>query len=240
LQRLAPRQGRGTFDRGAQRPPDQGDRPGPGAGEQIHGASPVIHPGDTHNRIRAALAVTCHRVQEQTSAGWTVGRWLRYWLSTRTAIRPTTRLSHTGYVDQFLIPHLGAIPLAQLSTQRLAGMFTQIGRQTNRSGKPHTPSTLVHIRTTLRAALNAAHRDGLLPLTRRDSHVTLMTCMVRGRASSDPATATAAVLPLEQGPVAQRLLDRRYGLVMRFYRGYARRRSRTAAPAYVAIDWTAA
>src|SRR5262249_1018546 len=46
--------------------------------------------------------------EEQTSRSWTVARWLRYWLSTRVGIRPTTRLSHTQYIERFLIPHLGA------------------------------------------------------------------------------------------------------------------------------------
>jgi hypothetical protein len=30
--------------------------------------------------------------EERTAWSWTVERWLRYWLSTRTVIRPATRL----------------------------------------------------------------------------------------------------------------------------------------------------
>jgi integrase len=71
-------------------------------------------------------------------------------------------LSHTSYIEQFLIPHIGHLPLAELTVARLSEMFTRIGRQTNRAGLPHTPSTLAHVRTTLRAALNAAVRDGLI------------------------------------------------------------------------------
>src|SRR5262245_42698102 len=44
--------------------------------------------------------------EERTSRSWTVARWLRYWLSTRVGIRPTTRLSHAQYIERFLIPHL--------------------------------------------------------------------------------------------------------------------------------------
>jgi integrase len=91
-----------------------------------------------------------------------VERWLRYWLSTRVSIRPTTRLSHAGYIEQFLIPHLGHVRLADLTTRQLALAFTQIGKDRNRFGQPHTACTLHHIRTTLRAALNAAVRDGLI------------------------------------------------------------------------------
>jgi hypothetical protein len=67
----------------------------------------------------------------------------------------------------------------------------------------------------------------------------LRTCTVRGRATSGAAEATASLLPAEQGSAAHRLLDRRYGLVMRLYRAYVRRRSPAAQPAYVAIEWTA-
>ena len=44
--------------------------------------------------------------QDQTSHTWTLEQWLRYWLTTRVAIPPTTLLSHTYYIERFLIPHL--------------------------------------------------------------------------------------------------------------------------------------
>ena len=37
---------------------------------------------------------------------WTVARWLRYWLSTRTSLRPTTLRSYTTHVEVHLIPRL--------------------------------------------------------------------------------------------------------------------------------------
>jgi hypothetical protein len=96
--------------------------------------------------------------QDQTSHAWTLARWLRYWLSTRVGIRPTTRLSHTHYIERFLIPHLGNIRLAELTARQLTAFFATVAQQTNRFGQPHTPTTLAHIRTTLRAALNSAIR----------------------------------------------------------------------------------
>ena len=45
--------------------------------------------------------------EERTAQSWTMEQWLRYWLSTRTTIRPTTRLHYTRDVDNVLIPHLG-------------------------------------------------------------------------------------------------------------------------------------
>ena len=98
----------------------------------------------------------------QTSHAWTLARWLRYWLSARVGIRPTTRLSHTQYIDRFLIPHLGTIRLAELTGRQLTVFFAAVAQETNRCGQPHTPTTLAHIRTTLRAALNSAIREGLI------------------------------------------------------------------------------
>jgi integrase len=100
--------------------------------------------------------------EARTGRAWTVQRWLRYWLSTRVSIRPTTRLSHQGYIEQFLIPQLGHLRLADLSTRHLSAAFAQIAMGRNRFGQLHTPSTLHHVRTTLRAALNAAIREGLI------------------------------------------------------------------------------
>ncbi len=100
--------------------------------------------------------------EERTGQNWTVTRWLRYWLSTRTRIRPTTKAHYAHDIDRFLIPTIGALTLAELSTRQLTAAFAEIGRANNRYGRPHTMCTLHHAHTTLRAALNAAVREGLL------------------------------------------------------------------------------
>jgi hypothetical protein len=99
--------------------------------------------------------------EDQASHAWTLERWLRYWLSTRVGIRPT-RLSHTQYIERFLIPHLGKIRLAKLTARQLTAFFAAVAQETNRFGQPHTSTTLAHIRITLRAALNSAIRQGLI------------------------------------------------------------------------------
>jgi hypothetical protein len=93
---------------------------------------------------------------------WTVGRWLRYWLSTQTSIRPSTLRSYTEHVELHLIPHLGRIRLGELTGHQVADMFHTLGSTNNRYGRPPTPATLHRIRATLRSALGAAIRDGLL------------------------------------------------------------------------------
>ncbi len=83
-------------------------------------------------------------------------------LSTRTRIRPTTLRSYTEHVERHLIPHLGRIRLADLTGREVAAMFGVLSATCNRYGRPPTPATLHRIRATLRAALNAAIRDGLI------------------------------------------------------------------------------
>jgi len=100
--------------------------------------------------------------EERTARSWTVERWLRYWLSSRTSIRPTTRLHYTRDVENFLIPYLGKLCLAGLDTRRLRAAFAQIANTTNHRGQPQSPSCLHHLRTTLRAALNLAVREGVI------------------------------------------------------------------------------
>jgi integrase len=99
---------------------------------------------------------------ERTIQTWTVARWLRYWLTTRTSIRPSTLRSYTEHVERHLIPHLGRIRLGELTGREVAAMFTALIAMQTRYGRPLTPSTLHRIRATLRSALNAAIRDGLI------------------------------------------------------------------------------
>ncbi len=105
------------------------------------------------------LARSC---EESTGAVWTVERWLRYWVTTRTSIRPSTLRSYAEHVDNHLVPYLGRIRLGELTGPDVKTMFTEMAATHNRWGRRPAPSTLHRIRATLRAALNAAIRDGLI------------------------------------------------------------------------------
>jgi integrase len=107
-----------------------------------------------------------HSREDHTSQAWTLARWLRYWLSTRIGLRPTTRLSHTQYIERFLIPHLGKIRLAELTARQLTAFFAAVAQETNRFGQPHTPTTSLWWLAALRglrrgelAGLRWADRD---------------------------------------------------------------------------------
>lgn len=107
-------------------------------------------------------ALLARSAEECTTQIWTLDRWLRYWLITRTRIRPTTLRSYADHVERHLIPHLGRIRLGELTGRHLTAMFATLGSTNNNRGRPPTPSTLHRIRATLRSALNSAIREGLI------------------------------------------------------------------------------
>src|SRR6266511_707311 len=76
---------------------------------------------------------------ERTTQTWTVARWLRHWLSTRSGIRPSTLRSYTDHVERHLIPHLGRIRLGELTGRDIAAMFTALACTDTRLGRAPTP-----------------------------------------------------------------------------------------------------
>jgi hypothetical protein len=49
--------------------------------------------------VAARDALVNRSADDRGIEAWTVGRWLRYWLTTRTSIRPSTLRSYTEHVD---------------------------------------------------------------------------------------------------------------------------------------------
>lgn len=96
-------------------------------------------------------------------ATMTVDQWLRLWLATLVHLRGTTLCSYRANVETYLIPSLGGVLMRELTADRIQVMLADLVRHGGVSGQPLRPRTLQHIHATLRAALNAAVRRGLLP-----------------------------------------------------------------------------
>jgi integrase len=92
----------------------------------------------------------------------TAGDWLAHWLVSRTVTAPSTVRGYAAHVRLYLAPYLGQVLLAELTAAQVQAMFTAIIRQHQALGTPVSAVTLNRIRATLRAALNAAIRRGLL------------------------------------------------------------------------------
>jgi hypothetical protein len=78
----------------------------------------------------------------------TTGQWLGRWLACRTSPATSTVRGYAAHVRLYLAPHLGAIPLAELTSAHVQAMFTAIIRQHQATGHPVTPATLARIRAT--------------------------------------------------------------------------------------------
>ena len=115
---------------------------------------------------KAAVAVLARlrapRPEDPAGRMLTVGDWLAHWLAFRTATAPSTVRGYAAHVRLYLAPYLGEVLLAELSVAQVQAMFAAIIRQHQALGTPVSAATLTRIRATLRAALNAAIRRGLL------------------------------------------------------------------------------
>jgi len=129
----------------------------------LEGQRRRIRRGGFPSRRAAEQALARLRMPSPGESGGgpvTVGQWLERWLAARTAPRPSTLRGYAAHIRLYLGPYLGQILLADLSTAHVQAMFTAIVRQHAAAGQPIGPATLVRVKATLRAALNAAIRAG--------------------------------------------------------------------------------
>ena len=68
-----------------------------------------------------------------------------------------------GAREPLLVPRLGAIPLQQLTADRLTAMYADLRESGRRDGKGLSPRTVRYIHGTIRQALEHAVDSGLLP-----------------------------------------------------------------------------
>ena len=161
------------------RDPATGNRLGsrcPWRGQRGHGSWYLslelpAGPDGRHRRIRrggfptrkaAEKALARLRIPADPEALVTTGQWLDRWLEERTGPRSSTIRGYASHVRLYLKPCLGHILLADLTAGHVQAMFTAITRQHEAEGHPVTAATLARVRATLRGALNAAIRAGLI------------------------------------------------------------------------------
>ncbi|WP_307851255.1 tyrosine-type recombinase/integrase [Nocardiopsis sp. MG754419] len=89
--------------------------------------------------------------------------WLQHWLDGRSRLRARTRVSYQEHIDRFLAPHLGEAVLEELTPARVQRAFEGIAAHITPRGQQVAGATVQRVRATLRAALNTAVRERLLP-----------------------------------------------------------------------------
>jgi len=107
----------------------------------------------TEQDARAALA----RMREPRGQLVTAADWLELWLTTRVKLRSSTLRGYSAHVRLHLVPRLGMVLLAELDASRLQRMFAALLGSDELS-----VATVRRVHSTLRTALNAAVREGLI------------------------------------------------------------------------------
>lgn len=93
--------------------------------------------GDIVERLRAALKErrplpSVEEIRQAANLGIpiinkiTVAEWLTQWLDGKGTIAKGTKRIYASHIDNYLIPHLGTIPLDKLRVSHLQAMFTAI------------------------------------------------------------------------------------------------------------------
>src|SRR5712691_7064732 len=67
--------------------------------------------------VAARRAILDGPADEAAAGAWTVARWLRYWIKlAEPHLRPSTLHGYRDHIDRYLIPSLGRITLADLTS----------------------------------------------------------------------------------------------------------------------------
>ena len=103
----------------------------------------------------------------------TVDRYLDRWLTVlRTRVQPTTWRSYDAMARIYLRPHLGAVPLTDLTVAGLNLLFVDLLGSGGRRGGPLSRRTVKYAHAVLHKALADAVREGVLT-DNVASHVTV-------------------------------------------------------------------
>ena len=93
-----------------------------------------------------------------------LGEYLTTWLD-GARIAPATRESYRKNIRLHVVPRIGSVPLASLTSQRLAALYRELetsGRADHRKGEPLSPRTVRYVAQILHAALREAVKAGVL------------------------------------------------------------------------------
>jgi len=142
-----------------------------------------VRRGGYHSRTAAsrALATVRDPYTEPGRAALTVGGWLREWIETRQGLAPSTLKSYREHIELHLVPGLGLIPLTELGVYDLVAFYRTLAkRRRNGDRAALSAATIQRVNSTLRTALNAARRQGLI--TRNPaSEIALPEAVARGQ-----------------------------------------------------------
>ncbi len=92
-----------------------------------------------------------------------LGDHLQQWLQRRSLqLRPSTVACYRVSIDCHIRPHLGPVPLSQLTRRRIEQLYAHLLERGKRDGSGLSPKSIQLVRTVLRGALKDALLDGII------------------------------------------------------------------------------
>jgi integrase len=117
----------------------------------------------------ADLLAQARRGVPVAEKGWTVERYLTYWLSevVEQERRPATVVTYRKIVERFIVPRIGRVRLDRLSPQDVRRLLNasreEVQRGGRNDGQPLSPRMVQMIHAVLRNAIEHAVREELVP-----------------------------------------------------------------------------
>lgn len=137
---------------------------------------PVGHDRDEANALAARLDRERPSAPPKFGGPVTVSQFLREtWLpQKRRQVRVTTAYRYAWFVDRYITPAIGDIPLRRLRVDHLDALYAGLATSGGRNGTGLAPKTVLEVHMIIRAALNAAGQRELVERNvARAAHVRL-------------------------------------------------------------------
>lgn len=110
-----------------------------------------------------AAAIAAELAAREAESRIRTGAYLSSWLERRGNLRASTRLGYKVIIDNHVVPVIGGVPLADLTSQHIRKVLERMA-EPDEKGRTRTVGTLSRARSLLTSALKTAVRQGLIPV----------------------------------------------------------------------------
>jgi integrase len=119
---------------------------------------PAGHGRRDAEALAARVANDAARATPRVGVSLTMGAFLRdTWLpQKRRQVRATTAYRYSWFVDRYIDPAIGHVPLRRLRADHLDALYTELATTGGRAGTGLAPKTVLEVHMIVRAALDAA------------------------------------------------------------------------------------
>lgn len=146
---------------------------------------PVGHSRDEAEAIAARLEVEREKLPPATGGPIVLGTFLsETWLpQKRRHVRATTAYRYAWFVDRYINPAIGNVPLRRLRSDHLDQLYESLEVAGGRTGNGLAPKTILEVHMIIRAALDLAVQRELAGRTFDDPAATVIVVSEDGLVS---------------------------------------------------------